>query len=104
VIVAEVFFVVMLITERKVGNIPMLVNSVSILIFCVLTWRGIPWSRWVLIAFLVWHVTEVGIALGSRFGTGDHRIAGSLILVVFYVVAGLLIASPLGGSRMRTAT
>ena len=104
VLVLEVFFVVMLFVEGAARNIPMLVNSVGLIVFCVLTWRGIPRSRWLLIAFLVCRVAHIGVAMSLHFAPGDHRIGGSLLLVGLYVVAGLLVASPLGRSRMRAAT
>ena len=103
ILVLEVFLVVMLFVEGAAGNIPMIVNSVGLLVFCVLTWRGIPWSRWLLIAFLVSRVAHI-VAMVSSFAPGDQRTGGSLLLVVLYVVAGLLVASPLGRSRMRAAT
>ena len=103
VLALEVFFVVMLFVEGAAENIPMIVNSVGLLVFCVLTWRGIPWSRWLLGAFLVCRVVHIGVAMSSHFAPGDHRIGGSLLLVGLYVVAGLLVASPLGRSRMRAA-
>ena len=103
VMVVEALLVVALTLETST-NIPMLVNSVGLLVFCVLIWRGIPWTRWLLIAFLVWRIARIGIAVGSSFAPGDHRIVSSLILMVFYAAAGLLVASPLGRSRMRAAT
>jgi hypothetical protein len=53
-LVIEVVFVVKLSGEGVTENILQIVNSAGILAFCVLTWRGIPWSRWLLIAFLIW--------------------------------------------------
>ena len=103
VLVLEIFFVVMLFVEGAAGNIPMLVNSVGLLVFCVLTWRGVLWSRWLLIALLVWRVAHIA-AMVSSFAPGDQRTGGSLLLVVLYVVAGLLVASPLGRPRMCAAT
>ena len=104
VFVVEVIFVVMLSAEGVTGNILMIVNSVGLLVFCVLTWRGIPWSRWLLVAFLVWRVVQIGIDMSSHFGPSDHRLGGSLMLVTLYVVAGSLVASPMGRSRKRGAT
>jgi len=103
VLALEVFFVVMLSVEGDAESIPMIVNSVGLLVFCVLTWRGIAWGRWLLVAFLVWRVVQIGVDMGSHFDPGDHRIAGSLMLVTLYVAAGSLVASPLGRSRMRAA-
>ncbi len=103
VLVLDTFLVVMLFVEGAAEQIPMIVNSVGLIVFCVLTWRGIPWSRWLLVAFLVWRVVEIGIAT-AHFDPGDHRIGGSLLLVGLYVVAGLLVASPLGRSRTHAAT
>jgi hypothetical protein len=100
----ELFFILRLTAEGVTDNILMIVNSVGLLVFCVLTWRGIPWSRWLVIALLVWRVAQIGVAMSSQFAPGDHRIGGSLLLVGLYVVAGLLVASPLGRSRMRAAT
>ena len=99
VIVLDVFFVVMLSLEGIADNILMLVNSVGLLVCSVLVWRGVRWSRWLLAAFLVWRVAGIGFAVVFRMGTGDHRIPGSLTLIVLYVVIGLVIASPLGRSR-----
>lgn len=104
VLVLDVFLVVMLFVEGAARNIPMMVNSVGLIVFCVLTWRGIPWSRWFLIAFLAGRVAHIGVAMSAHFGPGDERFGGSLLLVLLYVVAGLLVASPLGRSRMRAAT
>jgi hypothetical protein len=104
VLVLEVFLVVMLFVEGSAGNILMMVNSVGLIVFCVLTWRGIPWSRWLLIAFLVSRVAHIGVAMSLHFAPGDERFGGSLLLVVLYVVAGLLVASPLGRFRARAAT
>jgi len=101
VLALEVFFVVMLSVEGDAENIPMMVNSVGLLVFCVLTWRGIPWSRWLLVAFLVGRIAQIGIAMGSSFAPGDHRIVSSLIMAAIYLAAGLLVASPLGRLRMR---
>ena len=103
ILVLEVFFVVMLSVEGVAGNIPMLVNSVALIIFCALTWFEVPWSRWLLIALLVWRVTEIGVAVAS-YGPGDHRLGGSVFLVTLYVVVGLLVTSPLGRVRMRAAS
>ena len=103
VLVLDVFLVVMLSVEGIVGKVPMFVNSVGLLVTCVLTWRGIPWSRWLLIVLLVWRVAHIGVAIAS-FGSGDHRLGGSLMLVTFYVLVGLLVASPLGRLSMRAAT
>jgi hypothetical protein len=103
IMVVELLFVVLLTGERDVGNVPMIVNSVGLLVLCVLTWRGIRWSRWLLVALLVWRVVQIGVAAASHFGPGDHRIGGSMMLVMFYVAAGSLVASPLGRSRMREA-
>ena len=104
VLVFEVFFVVMLCIEGDAGHIPMIVNSVGLLVFCVLTWRGVPWSRWLLIALLVWRIAQIGVDMGSHFDPGDHRIGGSLMLVALYLAAGSLVASPLGRSTTRAAT
>jgi hypothetical protein len=104
VLVLEVFLVVMLFIEGAAGNIPMMVNSLGLIAFCVLTWRRVPWSRWLLIAFLVWRIGHIGVAMSLHFGPGDERFGGSLLLVVLYVVTGLLVASPLGRSSARAAT
>jgi hypothetical protein len=101
--VVEILFVVLLSTEGAVENMPMIVNSVAIVIFCVLTWRGLPWGRWLVIAMLTWRVVGIGISAASHLGPDDHRLGGSLLLVAFYVVAGSVVASPLGRVRRRAA-
>lgn len=101
VLAFEVFMLVLLFGEGDVESIPTILNSVGLLVFSVLTWRGIPWSRWLLVAVAVWRVVAVGISLSSYFG--DHRTAGSLLLIGFYVAVGLLLASPLGRPRVRAA-
>ncbi|MEA3408927.1 MAG: hypothetical protein U9Q95_01110 [Candidatus Eisenbacteria bacterium] len=103
VLVLEAFLVVMLSVEGATEHIPMIVNSVGLLVFCVLTWRGIPRCRWLLVAFLVWRVVEIGIDI-AHFDPGDHRVASSLVLIMLYVVAGSLAASPLGRARTHAAT
>jgi hypothetical protein len=102
VLVLDVFLVVMLFVEGAARNIPMMVNSVGLIAFCVLTWRGILWSRWLLVAFLVWRVAHIGVAVAS-YAPGDHRVADSLVLAAFYVVVGLLVGSPLGRLTRRAA-
>lgn len=104
VLVLDVFLVVMLFVEGAAGNIPMMMNSVGIIVLCVLAWRGVPRSRWLLIAFLVWRVAHIGVAMSLHFGPGDQRFGGSLLLVVLYVVTGVLVASPLGRIGARAAT
>ena len=103
VIVLDAFLIVMLSVEGYAGNVPMLVNSVGLVVSCVLIWRGVPWSRWLLIALLVWRVAQIGVAIAS-YAPGDHRLGGSLMLVTLYVLVGLLVASPLGRLSMRAAT
>ena len=85
IMVVEALFVILLTGERDAGNISMIVNSVGLLVLCVFTWRGIPWSRWLLVAFLVWRLVQIGVDMSSHFDLGDHRIGGSLMLVMFYV-------------------
>ena len=103
VLVLEIFFVVMLFVEGAAGNIPMTVNSVGLIVFCVLTWRGVLWSRWLLIALLACRVAHIGVAVSLYFSPGDPPFGGSLLLAALYVATGLLIASPLGRSSTRTA-
>jgi hypothetical protein len=103
VVVLDAFLIVMLSVEGYAGNVPMLVNSIGLLVSCVLIWRGIPWSRWLLIALVVWRVAQIGVAIAS-YAPGDHRLGGSLMLVTLYVLVGLLVASPLGRLSMRAAT
>jgi hypothetical protein len=99
----EIFFVVMLTAEGDVGNVPMVLNSVGLLVFCVLTWLGVPWSRWLLVGFLLWRVVRIGIDMSLHFAPGDHRLAGSLMLLLFYVITAAGLVSPLGRSRVRAA-
>ena len=98
----EALFVVMLSAEGKADSIPAILNSLGLLVFCVLMWRGVPWSRWLVVAFLVWHVVGIGASLSAHFG--DHRTGGSLMLIGFYLAVGIVVASPLGNVRLRAAT
>ena len=100
--VVEVLFVEMLVGKGSADNILSIVNSVGLLLFCVLTWLAIPCGRWLAVAFLVSHVVEIGVHLSTHFG--DHRTAGSLMLIGFYIAVGLVLASPLGRVRLREAT
>jgi hypothetical protein len=100
--IVDAFFLVMFVGEGAGKNLWSVLDSAGLLVFCVLVWRGVPWSRWIVIAFLVWHVVGIAIPLSSHFG--DHRTPGSLLLIGFYVVIGLVLASPLGRSRLRAAT
>lgn len=103
ILLIEVIFIVKLSAEGITENILMIVNSIGILAFCLLTWRGIPWSRWLLVVFLVWRLANIGVDVVAHMAPGDDRIVGTLSLVVIYVVTGSLIASPLGRSRRRAA-
>jgi hypothetical protein len=98
----EILFVVMLSAEGRADNIPAILNSLGLVVFCVLMWRGVPWIRWLVIAFLVWHIVGIGASLSAHFG--DHRTGGSLMLIGFYVAVAVVVASPLGNVRLRAAT
>jgi hypothetical protein len=98
----EVFFTVMLSVEGVSGNVAMLLNSIALILFSVLTWRGLRWGRWFLLGLVVWRVAEIAVAAASH-GAGDHRLGGSLVLAAFYVVVGLLVTSPLGRHVRRAA-
>jgi hypothetical protein len=89
----------MLFVEGAAGNILMMANSVGIIVLCVLTLRGIPRSRWLLIALLVCRVAHIGVAMSLYFTPSDERFGGSLLLAALYVVAGLLVGSPLGRAQ-----
>ena len=104
VLAVEALLMVLLIAERDVGNLPTLVNAAGLLVLCVLTWREIPWSRWLLIAFLSWRVVQIVVVVGPSFRLGDVRSMGSLQLLILYVVVGSLVASPLGRPGARAAT
>ena len=99
-----ILLIVLLTSERDAGNAPMLVNSLGLLVLSVMAWRSVPWSRPLLFAFLVWRVAQIGVSVSSRFGPGDPRIGGTMILVTLYVVAGLLVGSPLGRLETHAAT
>jgi hypothetical protein len=103
-LVIEIFFVLRLTAEGVTDNILMIVNSVGLIVFCVLTWRGIPWCRWLLIALLLGRVATIGFYVVSQISPSDDRFIGTLIIAVLYVALGLLIASPLGRSSKRAAT
>jgi len=102
-VVIEIFFLIKLFGEGGADNVTLIMSSVGIVVFCVLTWRGSRWSRWLLLAFLVWRLVEIGIDASSHFAPDDRRIVGTLILVVIYLVAGSVIASPLGHRLIRAA-
>lgn len=102
-LVVEIFFLYLLFGEGGAENVTMIVSSVGIVVLCALTWRGSPWSRWILVAFLVWRLVEIGIDMSQHFAPDDRRIVGTLILIVLYVAAGSVIASPLGHPVMRAA-
>ena len=95
-LVIEAFFVVMIFGEGVAGSVPLLLNSIGLLVFCVLTWRRIPWSRWALLAFLLWRVVRLVTSMISHIGPDDHRFAGSLLMLAVYLLIGAVIASPLG--------
>jgi hypothetical protein len=100
--VVEVFFLVMFFGAGASQNLPIILNSLGLLMCGVLVWRRIPWSRWLLIGFLVCRVIGIVISLSSHFG--DHRTPGSLLLIGFYFLVGLVLASPLGRLNVRAAT
>ena len=99
----EAFVVVRFSAEGVTEHIVMIATSVGIIVFCILTWREIPWSRWLIIVLLVWRLANIGVDAVSHLAPGDHRIVGTLILVGIYVAAGSLIASPLGRPSKATA-
>jgi Na+-translocating ferredoxin:NAD+ oxidoreductase RnfD subunit len=99
----EIFFIVMLSAEGDPENTSMIVNSIGLLVFCALTWRRVPWARWLLVGFLLWRVVRIVVDISTHFAPGDHRLGGTLMLLAFYVLTGALIASPLGRSKERAA-
>ncbi len=94
----EVFFLVKLFGEGGTET-TLILSSIGIFVLCVLTWRGSASSRWLLVAFLAWRVAEIVIDMRRNFVPGDHRIAGTLILLAIYLAAGAVVASPLGASN-----
>ncbi|MBN2565349.1 MAG: hypothetical protein JXB46_06530 [Candidatus Eisenbacteria bacterium] len=105
VLVLDSFLLLLLLIETietKTINIPMTVNSAGLVVLCVLFWRGLRWSRWILIALLVWRVASIVIAMALHFVPGDHRVGSSLIMIAFYAAVGLVLASPLGRSWIDT--
>ena len=100
----EAFIVVRFFAEGVTEHIVMIMTSVGIIVFCLLTWRGIFWSRWLLVVLLGWRIANIGVDAVSHLEPGDHRIVGTLVLVAIYVAAGSLIASPLGRISKRAAT
>lgn len=101
VLVVDCFLLIMLVVEGSLSNIPMTVNSAGLIVLCVLAWREIRWSRWILVAFLVWRAATIVIAVALHFAPGDHRLGGSMLMLAFYVAVGLVIASPLGRPRLN---
>jgi hypothetical protein len=99
----EVFFIIKLIGEGVAGNVRLLVSSVGIVLCCLLIWRAVYWTRWLLVALIVWRLVEIGMDIASHFAPDDHRLPGTLILVVFYIAAGSVVASPLGRPVTGTA-
>jgi hypothetical protein len=95
-LVVEVILILKLIGEGIAGNVTLFVNSLGIVLACLLTWRGIPWARWLLEALIVWRLVEIGMDIAAHFAPDDHRLPGTLILVALYVAAGAVVASPLG--------
>jgi hypothetical protein len=94
-LLVEAFFLFMLFGEGGT-EITLIVCSIGIVVFSVLTWRELPRARWILVAFLVWRILEIVIQASRNLSLDDHRLPGTLILLGFYVIVALLIASPLG--------
>ena len=94
-LLVEAFFLFMLFGEGGT-EITLIVSSIGIVVFSVLTWRGLPRARWILVALLVWRVLEIVIQASRNLSLDDHRLPGTLFLLGFYLIVTTLIASPLG--------
>ena len=101
----EAFFVVMIFGEAINGNtnIPMLLNSTGLVVFCGLALGKIPWSRWVVPVLLLWRVVTLLVNMILHIGPNDHRFAGSILMLVVYLLIGAVIASPFGRLERRSA-
>ena len=94
-LLVEAFFLLMVLGEGGT-EITLIVSSIGILVFSVLTWRELPRARWILVALLVWRILEIVIQASRNLSLDDHRLPGTLVLLGFYVIVTILIASPLG--------
>jgi hypothetical protein len=102
-LVVELFLVVRLSAEGVADNILMILNSVGLVVFAVLVWRGVPRSRLFLVTLLAWRVASIGYNVVLHISPSDHRFLGTLLIAGFYVALGLLVASPLGRSHISGA-
>ena len=94
-LLVEAFFLFMVLGEGGT-EITLIVSSIGIIVFSVLTWRELPRARWILVALLVWRILEIVIQASRNLSLDDHRLPGTLVLLGFYVIVTILIASPLG--------
>ena len=94
-LLVEAFFLLMVLGEGGT-EITLIVSSIGIIVFSVLTWRELPRARWILVALLVWRILEIVIQSSRNLSLDDHRLPGTLVLLGFYVIVTILIASPLG--------
>jgi hypothetical protein len=102
-LLVEVFFLLMLFGEGGT-EITLILSSIGILVLCVPTWRELPRARWILLAFLIWRILEIVIQASRNLSLSDHRLPGTLMLLAIYVLAAMLIASPLGQPTRGSAT
>lgn len=94
-LLVEAFFLFMVLGEGGT-EITLIVSSIGIIVFSVLTWRELPRARWILVALLVWRILEIVIQATRNLSLDDHRLPGTLVLLGFYVIVTIMIASPLG--------
>lgn len=73
-------------------------SAVAVIGLCALIWSGVSWGRWLLLGFIGWRVTLLGKVVVASFSPGEVLRLGALIVLLFYVVSAVVLASPIARS------
>ena len=79
-------------------------SAVAVIGLCALVWFGVSWGRWLLLGFLAWRVILMGKVVVSSFAPGEVLRLGALMVLLFYVVAAVVLLSPIARSTKEEIT
>ena len=74
-------------------------SAVAMIGLCALVWFSVSWGRWLLLVFIAWRVILMGKAVVSSFAPGEVLRLGALMVLLFYIVSAVVLASPIARSN-----
>jgi hypothetical protein len=79
-------------------------SAVAVIGLCALVRFGVSWGRWLLLGFISFRGILLGKAVVSSFGPGEILRPGALIILLLYVLAAVILLSPITRSMKVETT